>query len=91
MNKVNRNKDVLGAVGDIDRIARVVVGLAALISLLYLSITGSQAFSYPMMVSALVVLSGIAGWDPLYAIKDAIFGRKISTIRRPGNIAQTPA
>jgi len=91
MNKVNRNKDVLGAVGDFDRIARVVVGLAALISLLYLAITGSQAFSYPMVVSAIVVLSGIVGWDPLYAIKDAIFGRKTGALRRPGNIAQTPA
>ncbi|MDH5217886.1 MAG: DUF2892 domain-containing protein [Gammaproteobacteria bacterium] len=91
MNKVIRNRDVLGTIGTFDRIARVVVGLAALLSLLFLAISGSQEFSYPMMVSAIVVLSGIAGWDPLYAIKDAIFGRKTGAMRRPGNIAQTPA
>lgn len=91
MNKVIENKDVVGVVSDLDRVARVVVGYAALMSLLYLAITGNQAFSYPMMVSAIVVLSGIVGWDPLYAIRDAIFGRKTGAIQRPGNIAQTPA
>ena len=93
MNKLDSNKVVPGTVGDFDRIARSVVGIAALSSMLYLAATQGQSYSYPMMIATIVVLSGIAGWDPLYAIKDAIFGRKTKTgaMRRPGNIAQTPA
>ena len=91
MNNLDRNKVVPGSVGDFDRIARVVVGLVALSSMLYFAVTQGQAYSLPMMIAAIVVLSGIAGWDPLYALKDVIFGRKSGAIRRPGNVAQTPA
>ena len=66
--KVRENyRHVLGEVGDRDRLARVLVGLISFIVLLHLMITTTTVYPYLSILLVLIVLSGIAGWDPIYA------------------------
>lgn len=57
-----------GGIGLFDRIARVVWGMGVLFVALHFSIVGEEAYPLIKLVAAAVVLTGIAGWDPLNAL-----------------------
>lgn len=50
-----------------DRAIRVVGGMAILIASLETPIGGEEAFPFVKLFATLIVLTGIAGWDPLYS------------------------
>lgn len=58
----------IGNIGFLERAFRAALGLAVLIAALHLSIENVTAYPYAMKFATLLVLSGIAGWDPFYAI-----------------------
>lgn len=57
----------IGNIGLFERVTRVVWGLAALVVALHFSIVGDEAYPLVKLVAAVVVLTGIVGWDPLNA------------------------
>ena len=50
-----------------DRVMRVVLGSAVLIYSLEVEIGGVEAYPFVKLFASLVVLTGIAGWDPFYS------------------------
>lgn len=56
-----------GNIGMVDRAVRIVLGLSILIASLQGSISDFDAYPFVKMIAAMIVLTGIAGWDPLYA------------------------
>ena len=73
IDKSLQNANVLQNINAIDRGLRMVLGLALVSTWLFVDIT---AMSLPLallpLVGALVVLSGVLGWCPVYAV----FGTK---------------
>ncbi|MDH5259209.1 MAG: DUF2892 domain-containing protein [Gammaproteobacteria bacterium] len=50
-----------------DRAIRIVAGMAILIAALETQLGGGDAFPFVKLFATLIVLTGIAGWDPLYS------------------------
>ena len=50
-----------------DRALRIGLGFTVLIASLQAPIGGSEAYAFIKLFATTVVLTGIAGWDPLYA------------------------
>lgn len=65
-----------GNIGIMDRAIRVGIGLAASIAFLYASIEGNDAYPLFKLMAAALVLTGIAGWDPLYAAYRSVTERR---------------
>lgn len=55
-------------IGTTDRIIRAGLGLAVIFGIMQSSINGADAYPIATLIATIVVLTGIAGWDPLYAI-----------------------
>ena len=67
MTKYELSSNSRGNIGLFDRISRVVWGVAILFATLHISIAGEEAYPMVKLVAALIVLTGIVGWDPLNA------------------------
>jgi len=52
----------------VDRTIRIGLGGAVLFGALSASMHGAEAYSFTKLFAAIVVLTGIAGWDPFYAM-----------------------
>ena len=76
-------KEVTGRISTSGRIARFVTGFVALVILMQLSVDGSVTHVYPMLIAALVALSAIVDWTPLYSMKNKLFSNKGATIIKP--------
>ena len=50
-----------------DRALRIGLGFAVLIASLQIPIGGEEAYPFIKLFATIIVLTGIAGWDPLYA------------------------
>jgi len=50
-----------------DRALRIGLGFAVMIAILQAPIGGPEAYPFIKLIVTIVVLTGIAGWDPLYA------------------------
>ena len=59
----------------LERGIRVSLGLAILLGTMQASITGGDAYPIIKLFATIVVLTGITGWDPLYAISRKIMSR----------------
>ena len=68
MTQIEMSTPSSGSIGLIDRSIRIALGMAVLFGALYASIESLDAYPIIKMVSAIVVLTGIVGWDPLYAL-----------------------
>ena len=55
-------------VGRVDMVIRYVVGIGLLVGTLTLAPTPIGAYAAVPLIAALLVLSGIVGWDPIYAM-----------------------
>ena len=71
-----------GNIGLLDRAIRTGVGLAVLFAALHMSIDGDDAFPLTKLFATIVVLTGIAGWDPFYAA----FRTLVEKLRKTRNI-----
>ena len=69
------HKVIQGELGMFDRITRVVIGVVALFALLQLTITSMVVYPYLSIAMAVVVLTGIIGWDPMYAMFRSIYAK----------------
>jgi|GEM_PF-3491182 len=57
----------MGRIGLVERMARVFWGMAVLFVALHFSIIGEEAYPVTKLIATAVVLTGIAGWDPVVA------------------------
>ena len=64
-----------GNIGAIDRGFRIFMGLAVIFSTLHLSITGNIAYPITTILATMIVLTGVIGWDPAYAIYHKVVSR----------------
>ena len=67
-----------GNVKPAERLVRVVLGLAFIITSLNTAITDNVAMSYPILIGSIIVLTGIAAWDPIYALLRAFLAKSSS-------------
>jgi len=72
-----------GELSLVDRVTRVVVGIGAVIALLHMTIVSMIAYPYLTIIMSVVALTGIIGWDPLYAlfrsVAAQVSGLKVNT------------
>jgi len=71
ISRMTKMEMVTLSVGNIslpDRALRIGLGLAVLIASLQIPIGGSEVFPFIKLFATATVLTGIAGWDPLYAV-----------------------
>ena len=69
MSRMTNIEAVTFSVGNIsmpDRALRIGLGFAVLIASLQIPISGQEAYSFIKLFATIIVLTGIAGWDPLY-------------------------
>ena len=85
MTQIEMSTRSSGEIGLIDRSIRIAFGLAVLFGALYASIDSVNAYPEIKIISAIVVLTGIAGWDPLYAL----YRTTMASLRRKNNSGQT--
>jgi len=67
MTKQEISSGSYGSIGLFDRVSRVIWGMAVLFVALHFSIVGEEAYPLIKMAAAMVVLTGIVGWDPVNA------------------------
>lgn len=65
----------IGNIGLLDRAIRVGAGLAILFATLHVSIDTGDAYPLTKLFATIVVLTGITGWDPFYALFRGIVSR----------------
>jgi len=68
MKHIEFNTFSKGNISVPDRVMRVALGSAILVYSLEVEIGGAEAYPFIKMFASLIVLTGIAGWDPLYAM-----------------------
>lgn len=56
-----------GNIGMLDRAIRAGIGMAVIFASLHVSIKGVEAYPFIQMFATILVLTAIAGWDPVYA------------------------
>lgn len=56
-----------GNIGMLDRAIRAGIGMATIIASVHVSIKGAEAYPFIQMFATILVLTAIAGWDPVYA------------------------
>jgi hypothetical protein len=76
-------KEMTGHTSTSGSIARFITGFVALVILLQLSVEGNVTHVYPMLIAAIVALSGIGDWTPLNVIKKKLFSGKGIVISKP--------
>lgn len=79
-----------GDIGILDRAIRITIGLSVLFATLFASIGGPDAYPEVKLMAATIVLTGIAGWDPLYAAYRSTVAR-LNNKTRNGNTSFNPA
>jgi len=66
---------------NMERGARISLGMAVMLSLLHYGINNGVVFPIAMIASTIVALTGLTGWDPLYAILKPEAGKKVKKYR----------
>jgi len=59
----------------LDRLIRVGLGFSVLLLALHYSVHGTEAYPITKLFATIVVLTGIIGWDPVYALFQRIVSR----------------
>jgi len=68
MANFNTNENATEIMSYTERGVRIGLGLAVLIGTLHFSVNGGDAYPLTKFFATIVVLTGIAGWDPFYAV-----------------------
>ena len=76
-----------GNIKPVGSLVRIIAGLVLIIFSLHNAIVNSVDMSYIILIGSLVVLTGIARWDPIYALFRPINSneKRISGDVLPGN------
>ena len=75
MKNFNASTLPSGNMSFFDRGIRIGLGLAVLFGAMQLSMNGGDAYPMTKLFATIVVLTGLAGWDPLYAMAQNIMSR----------------
>jgi len=80
------NTQYAGNIKPTESLVRIVVGLAFIMVSLQMAIIDNVAMSYPILIGSIIVLTGIATWDPIYALLRSMFFKNKNEKSMPGDM-----
>lgn len=80
------NTQYEGNIKPTESIFRMVVGLVLILVSLHTAIIDNVTMSYPILIGSVIVLTGIAAWDPIYALLRSLFSKNNSEKSMYGDV-----
>ena len=69
------NTQYAGNIKPQESIVRIVIGFVIILVSLQTAIIDNVTMSYPILIGSIIVLTGIAAWDPIYALLRSLFSK----------------